>query len=93
MFNLSISPEFHKLLSTLIQTTVEIAVVNATSHLQPKETTEVLTRKQTAGILGISLVTLNGWTREGKIVGYRIGSRVRYKRHEVENALQTIKTK
>jgi excisionase family DNA binding protein len=80
-------------LQTLISTTVQTAVQLATAHLQPKENEEFLTRKQTSTILGVSLVTLSEWTKEGKVKGYRIGSRVRYKRSEIEKSLLSIKTK
>jgi excisionase family DNA binding protein len=56
----------------------------------PKEQ-EILTRKETSALLGISLVTLNEYTKSGKIPGYRLGSRIRYKKHEVLNALNGIK--
>ena len=73
-------PEFQKLLNTTVQTAVE----QATAHLKPNET---------ASILSVSLVTLNEWTKEGKIKGYRIGSRIRFKQHEIEKSLLSIKTK
>jgi excisionase family DNA binding protein len=53
---------------------------------------EFLTRKETAQLLGISLVTLNEWQKQGLVQGYRIGSRVRYKRAELESAFAQIKT-
>jgi excisionase family DNA binding protein len=53
---------------------------------------EFLTRKQTAKVLGISLPTLLQWTKTGKITGHRIGSRVRYKRSEIDSSLVKIKT-
>lgn len=80
-------------LQTLISNTVQTAVQLATAHLQPKENVEYLTRKQTSTILGVSLVTLSEWTLQGKIKGYRIASRIRYKRHEIEQSLLTIKIK
>jgi excisionase family DNA binding protein len=52
---------------------------------------EFLTRKQTADILGVSCPTLLQWTRTGKITGHRIGSRVRYKRSDVDSSLVKIK--
>jgi excisionase family DNA binding protein len=58
----------------------------------PKEQTEYLTRKEAANLLSISLPTLNEWTKEGKVIGYRIASRVRYKRSELETALIQIHT-
>lgn len=82
-------PELQMLLISTIQT----AVQSATAHLQAKNEIEYLTRKQTATLLGVSLVTLSEWTKEGKVKGYRIGSRIRYKRHEIEQSLLTIKTR
>ena len=59
----------------------------------PKHETELLTRKEAAKLLGVSLPTILDWTKTGKIKGYRIGSRVRYKRDEIENSLSQIKTR
>lgn len=57
-----------------------------------KDPFEYITRKETALFLGISLPTLSKFTKEGLIPAYRISSRIRYKRHEVENSLNRIKT-
>lgn len=57
----------------------------------PANEDELLTRKETANLLGISLNTLHTYTLEGKIPGYRIGTRIRYKRSVLENSLATIK--
>lgn len=57
------------------------------------QTTELLTRKEASKLLGISLPTLLDWTKSGKIIGYRIASRVRYKRSELENSLSQIRHK
>jgi excisionase family DNA binding protein len=56
-------------------------------------TTELLTRKEASKLLGVSLPTLLDWTNSGKIIGYRIASRVRYKRSELENSLAQIRHK
>jgi excisionase family DNA binding protein len=55
-------------------------------------TTELLTRKEASKLLGVSLPTLLDWTNSGKIIGYRIASRVRYKRSELVNSLSRIKS-
>ena len=60
---------------------------------QPPKETELLTRKEAGKLLGVSLVTIQEWTRTGKITGYRIASRIRYKRAELENSLSQIKTR
>jgi excisionase family DNA binding protein len=54
--------------------------------------TEYITRKKTAEILGISLPTLNDWSKRGVIPSYRICSRVRYKREEVMNSVNKVQT-
>ena len=58
-----------------------------------KQETEVLTRKEAAKLLSVSLPTILDWTKTGKITGYRIGSRIRYKRAELESSLLQIKTR
>jgi excisionase family DNA binding protein len=67
-----------------------------TSHQQPvtvnDQSQTFLTRKETAALLGVSLPTLHHWTVEGKVPAYRIGTRVRYKRAEVEQSLHLIRT-
>ena len=53
---------------------------------------ELLTRDQAAQLLGITLPTLRDYTRRGYVAGYRIGTRVRYKRNEVLDSLQRMRT-
>ena len=57
---------------------------------QEKEPVKILTRQETAIILGVSLPTLNEWTKNGTIQGTRIGTRVRYRMSDVEAALKDI---
>lgn len=62
-------------------------------HLhKPEPPTEYITRQKTAEILGISLPTLNLWSKTGLIPSYRIASRVRYKKEEVLNSLNKVRT-
>ncbi|MCX6232279.1 MAG: helix-turn-helix domain-containing protein [Bacteroidetes bacterium] len=78
-------------LRVLIQESVrEEMQKNSISEPQPK--TEFITRQETSSILGISLPTLNEWTKKGLIPGYRISSRVRYKRAEIMESLTKINT-
>ena len=53
---------------------------------------EFITRKETAQILGISLPTLNEWTKNGTIPAQRIGTRIRYKKTDVYNSLKDVET-
>lgn len=58
--------------------------------LQPPQMEELLTSKQTAKVLGVSLPTVHKWKTEGRLKFYRIATRVRFKRAEVLSALQTV---
>ena len=62
------------------------------NKIVPPEEPEYITRKETGQILGVSLVTLNEWSKTGIVQGYRIGSRVRYKKTEVLNSLTKMRT-
>ena len=74
----TVRSEFEKLLSGLTTT--------------PEPVPELITRKETAQIYGISLVTLNEWTKNGIIPAQRIGTRIRYKRADVYNSLKDVET-
>lgn len=65
----------------------EIAALPST----PPEPEELLTREQAAQLLRITLPTLRSYTRQGLVNGYRIASRVRYKRSEVLGSLAPIR--
>ena len=69
----------------------EIANYFQTQTTQKPET-ELLTRKEAAKLLGVSLPTLSDWTKTGKVLGYRIATRIRYKKAELETSLSQIKT-
>jgi len=103
MENLYQEGAFMQALEALIQKKVEEAINNFVKlegtkiSPQPCNKTqlpdiEYLTRKETATLLKISLVTLHDWTKQGRLTSYCIGTRVRYKADEVNNALIEIKT-
>jgi excisionase family DNA binding protein len=56
-------------------------------NFTPKELTVWITRKEVSELIGVSLVTIHNWTKEGIIHAYKIGNRVRFKRSEIENIL------
>jgi hypothetical protein len=56
------------------------------------QTEKLLTRKETADKLKISLVTLNDWSKRGLLSSYLIGGRVLYKESEIEASLHQVKT-
>ena len=55
-------------------------------------TDEFCTRNEAAKIFKVSLVTLNDWSKNGTVKAYRIGTRVRYKRTEIESSLHQFVT-
>jgi excisionase family DNA binding protein len=61
--------------------------------ITPKKTElKLLTRKDTAKLLCISLPTLHEWTKSGIVKAHRIGNRVLFKQDEVHQALSQIQT-
>jgi excisionase family DNA binding protein len=51
-----------------------------------------LNRAETAKLLRITLVSLYNFTKQGKIPAYRLGSRVLYKRAEIDACLSKVRT-
>ncbi len=69
---------------------MESAISALTNQPQPTETetqSGFLSRREVAKFFGVSLVTVNDWTRKGILVAYKIGNRVYFKRSEVEASL------
>jgi excisionase family DNA binding protein len=75
---------------TTVKNEVEQIIKNLPTSQEPAP--ELITRKETALILGISLPTLNEWTKNGTIPAQRIGTRVRYQRANVYASLKDIET-
>ena len=87
------------MLSTLelsdIKKVVEEVIENKLKNLNPqpeKEGLKLLSRKDTAKLLCISLPTLHDWTKTGIVKAHRIGNRILYKLEEVNDALDMIQT-
>jgi len=51
---------------------------------------QYLTRQQTCLQLQVTLPTLSDWVKRGKIRAYKINTRVRFKKSDIENALQEV---
>lgn len=75
---------------TIVQNEVQKIVSGLTTTPEPSP--ELITRKETSEILGISLPTLHQWTVSGVIPAQRIGTRIRYNRAEVYNSLKNVET-
>jgi len=78
-------------ISTIVANQLEVLLDKLTNS-QDKEQPEFITRQQTADLLGVSLVTLHKWTKNGVIPAKKIESRVRYDRQDVLNALRDVET-
>ena len=75
---------------TIVQNEVQKIISGLTPAPEPEP--ELITRKETAQILGVSLPTLNEWTKNGTLPAQRIGTRVRYNRANVYASLKNVET-
>ncbi len=58
----------------------------STPAIPPKETQEdFLTVKQVSNLLGVSLVTIHKWKKDGKLKFHRFGTRIRFQKSEILN--------
>jgi uncharacterized membrane protein len=64
-------------------------IVTSNPITEPTKEQELITRKETAKILGVSLPTLDNWSKLGILKSYKIATRVRYNRDEVLGLFQT----
>lgn len=85
--------EFEVIIQTTVRTEIDRILPNQSMSIpEPNTEPEFITRKETAKILGITLTTLNEWTKTGIIPAKRIGTRVRYLKTDVYAALKDIET-
>lgn len=61
-------------------------LLSTTPQTTKEQEDEFLTAKQVSKLLGVSLVSLHKWKKEGKIKFHRFGTRIRFKRCEILNA-------
>lgn len=59
--------------------------------LQTNDSFEYLSREEVSKLLNISLVTLNNWTKVGKIKAHRMGARIFYTKADIANAMRPVK--
>ena len=76
-------------IKTIVSAELKNAVIELTES-QKDTAPELITRKETADILGVSLPTLHEWTKKGVLPAKRIGSRIRYERTAVYDALKSV---
>ncbi|MBL0034457.1 MAG: helix-turn-helix domain-containing protein [Flavobacteriales bacterium] len=83
----SITPEeLKRLIRETLRTEIE-----SQAAAPPPLAEELISRKEAAQMLGITLPTLRLYTKRGLLNGYRIGARVRYKRSEVLASVQAMR--
>lgn len=93
MENLLLSSISIDSLKAELSDTIRKEISSCLADFQPKQPdTDFITRKEAAVILGVSLPTLAKWTLNGIIPAYRISSRIRYKKSEVEDSLSKIRS-
>jgi excisionase family DNA binding protein len=69
-------------------------VIKEVINISPKQVVsnnDLLSRSEVSKKLGVSLTTLNDWTKRGFLQSYRMGNRVYYKPFEVEESLIQVK--
>lgn len=74
-------------LKEMIYASVKEAISEIKDELQREEPEVLMTRKEVAELLKISLPTLHEWTKLGRLNSYRISGRVLYKRNEVMESI------
>ena len=55
--------------------------------MQPKAVEEYLTRCEAADMLKCDKSTIHNWTKKGKLIAFKIGNRVYYKRSQIESEM------
>jgi len=86
--------EFRELLKSIVHEAVKEEidrVLNRESALPPHK--DLLTRKEVAIALGLSVVTIIARTNDGTLPSRRIGKKVFYKWADVQKALMTFEEK
>ncbi len=59
-------------------------------HFKPKQPNEYLTRHEVAEMFKVDLSTIHNWCKKGKLKPLGIGSRVYFKREDVEQSLTPL---
>jgi hypothetical protein len=84
----AVSPEE---LRDAILSGVRVEIEKLKKEFRPKEPPEYLTRQDVKDMFKVDMGTVHNWTKAGKLRAYQIGSRVYYRRDEVEAAVQPLK--
>ncbi|WP_159948668.1 helix-turn-helix domain-containing protein [Polaribacter septentrionalilitoris] len=74
-------------LTTLVNDIFDSKFEILLNHLQPTTKTEYLSKKETSKLLGVSIGTLDNWSKNGILEPLYIGNRVLYTRQAIDNKL------
>jgi excisionase family DNA binding protein len=80
-------------LEGIFQRIVQNALAESKKDSTQFESEDLLTRKEAANLLGVSLPTLHDYTIRSIIPAYRLGTRVRYKKGEILDCLRKVQTR
>ncbi|MCC8358376.1 helix-turn-helix domain-containing protein [Salinimicrobium sediminilitoris] len=70
-----------------IRNDIRLELQELAEKLTPKEPEIWITRQEAAEFLGVSLVTIYNWSKEGVIHPFKIGTRIRFKKSEILKVL------
>lgn len=84
--------DFKSLVATAVKEAVKSEFESQSFNITEGPKT-YLTRKEAAELLGVSLPTLNDWSKSGIVPSYKLGTRVRYRLVDIQTALRKQHTK
>jgi excisionase family DNA binding protein len=72
---------------TILRDCIKAELCASALQIPPQLSDEFINENQARDLLDISKVTLKKWRDENKIPYYRMGTRIRYKKHELISCL------
>ena len=74
-------------LKNIINDVLDTKLKELSSSKENQQKTELLSRKETKELLGVSYVTLNNWNRKGILEPNYLGNKVFYNKQQIINQL------
>jgi len=71
----------------LLEKSIEKKINEKAELFQQNNQVKYLDRREVAKLLKVSLVTISAWTKQGRLISYRIGKLIRYRSDEIDEAL------
>jgi excisionase family DNA binding protein len=76
-----------------LKSMIDDSVIQAYQRMKSWEEAKkesLLSRQEAASLIGVSLPTLSEYTKTGKVKGYRLGGRIKYKKSELLVAMTAV---